>query len=75
MMYKVLDTFRVGRNTSVTVEGNGEEFKENMIVLDSDGNPHNLISVAMLAGISAERIGKTTTVLIEGEFSSDTIKL
>lgn len=67
-MYKVLNTFAVGKNTSVTIEGNGERLRNDIRVMGSDGKSYNLISVAMLSDASSDASGKTTTVLIEGDF-------
>lgn len=75
MMYKVLDTFDVGGDTSVTIDGNGEGLKNNMPVFDSSGAEYRLLSVATMSGHSPEEIGRTTTVLIKGKFKSDTIRL
>lgn len=75
LLYKVLDTFPVGKNTSVTIEGNGSGLKNNMIISDENGNHYKLISVALLSGQSPDQTGKTTTFLIEGNFKSETIKL
>lgn len=72
-MYKVLNTFAVGRNTSVTIEGKGEELRNDMRVMGSDGKSYNLISVAVLSAVTSNEIGKTTTVLIEGEFRADAL--
>ncbi len=71
MDYRVLDIFPVGENTSVTIEGNGKGLKNNILIKDSLGVPHRLISVAMLSG----EIKKTTTLLIEGIFDSEVISL
>lgn len=73
--YKVLDVFSIDKNTSVTIEGIGEGLKNNMIIEDSAGVAHKLISVAMLAGQSVEEVGKTTTLLIEGKFDSEIVRL
>ncbi|MEE1085814.1 MAG: hypothetical protein U0L05_01380 [Schaedlerella sp.] len=75
MNYKVLDVFPVGKNTSVTIEGNGIGLKNNMIIGDSLGVAHKLISVAMVAGQSTEETGKTTTLLVEGNFDSKIVRL
>lgn len=74
-MYKVLDTFDVGGNTSVTVEGNGDGLKNNIPVFDAQGVEYKLLSIALMSGCPPEEIGKTTTVLIKGKFKSDTIRL
>lgn len=73
MKYKVLDTLKVGKNTSVTIEGKGENLQNQMLIFDSDNVAHTLLSVAMPAGIDVENIGKQTTLLVEGEFKSESV--
>lgn len=72
-MYKVLNIFAVGNNTSVTIEGNGEGLKNNMRVTGSDGKSYNLISIAMPLDVSSDTIRKTTTVFIEGDFRAESL--
>lgn len=71
MIYKVLDIFPIGQNSSVTIEGNGKGLQNGITIKDSLGTSHKLISVAMISG---EKAG-TTTLLIEGKFNSETISL
>ena len=73
MTYKVLDVFPLGENTSVTIEGNGNGLKNNIMITSDKGIAHKLLSVAMLSKES--EIKKTTTVLIEGVFNSKTITI
>ena len=73
MKYKVLNSFPIEKNTSVTIEGNGEGLINNMFVTDYLGNVYKLISVALLSGYLPEDKEKTTTVLIEGKFDSEVI--
>ena len=42
-MYKVLNTFAVGKNTSVTIEGNGERLRNDILVMGSDVKSYTLI--------------------------------
>lgn len=72
-MYKVLNTFAVGNNTSVTIEGNGEGLRNDMWVTGSDGKPYKLLSVAMPLDVSSYTIGKTTTVFVEGDFRAEAL--
>ena len=69
MHYKVLDTFPIGKNTSVTIQGNGADLRNNMKIKDSSGISHQLNTVAMMS--SEEK--NITTVLIEGMFDSKEI--
>lgn len=73
MKYKVLDTLKVGNNTSVTIEGKGENLQNQMLIFDSDNVAHTLLSVAMTEGIDAENIGRQTTILVAGEFKSESV--
>ena len=68
MKYKVLDTFPIGQNTSVT-QGNGDGLRNNMEIRDSSGIAHQLITVAMMS--KGEK--NTTTLLIQGVFDSKDI--
>ena len=69
MNYKVIDTFPVGENTSVTIKGNGEGLKNNIVIRDSSGATHQLITVAMVS--SEEK--NVTTLLVQGVFDSKEI--
>ena len=73
MKYKVLDTLKIGDNTSVTIEGRGENLRNQMLVFDTDNMAHTLLSVAMPAGVDIDNNGKQTTLLIEGEFKSESV--
>lgn len=73
MTYKVLDRLRLGENTSITIEGKGENLHNQMMIFDSDNVAHVLISVGMPAGQEPDRIGDSTTILVEGDFNSDII--
>jgi len=74
MLYNVIDAFPIGKNTSVTIEGNGEGLKNNIDVIDSNGRKYKLLSVGMTSGHSVEDMKKATTVLVEGEFNSPTLQ-
>lgn len=73
--YKVLDAMKIGDNTSVTIEGKGEELHNQMLIFDTDNVAHTLLSVAMPAGQAAEDIGNQTILLIEGEFKSESVNV
>lgn len=74
MKYKVIDTFKIAGNTSISIEGDGDGIKNGMIITDSDGKKHKIISVAMYGGESLPVL-KTTTILVEGKFESSEIIL
>lgn len=73
VIYNVLDIFPIGNNTSVTIKGNGNGLKNNVMVTDENEKKYKLLSVAFVSGQS--KINKTTTILIEGKFNSKLIKL
>ena len=73
VIYNVLDIFPIGNNTSVTIKGNGNGLKNNVMVTDENEKNYKLLSVAFVSGQS--EINKTTTILIEGKFNSKLIKL
>ena len=75
MTYKVLDRLRIGENTSITIEGKGESLHNQMMIFDSDNIAHVLISVGMSAGQETDKIGASTTILVEGDFDSDIITI
>ena len=75
MKYKVLDTLKIGDNTSVTIEGKGEELHNQMLIFDANNIAHMLLSVAMPAEQDTDDIGKQTTLLIEGEFKSEIVNV
>lgn len=75
MKYKVLDALKIGDNTSVTIEGKGEELHNQMLIFDADNIAHMLLSVAMPAGQAAEDIRNQTTLLVEGEFKSESVNV
>lgn len=68
-VYKVLNVFPVGKNTSVTIEGNGEKLKNNMTIKDLSGSTYRLLTVAMVSGGDRD----TTTLMIEGKFRSKSL--
>lgn len=68
---KVLDTLKIGDNTSVIVESRCEDLRNNMEILDSNNNKHNLLSIGMEANQCSI---DTTTLLIKGNFNSGIIK-
>ena len=75
MIYDVLEVFPVGSNTSVTIKGNGNGLKNNIVITDENEKSYKLLSVALLSGQSEKQINNETMVLIEGDFNSKMIKL
>lgn len=73
MRYKVLDTFSVGGNTSVTIAGNGEGLKNDILIRDSNETKYHILSVAMVSSRQPLELKGTTTILLEGIFNSDII--
>ena len=69
---EVLDYKPLNGNTAVIVKGNGDNLKNGIGILDSNGKPYVLISVGMSSPIS-ENEDKTTPILVEGTFASDRI--
>lgn len=74
-MYKVIDVFPIGDNSSVTIEGKCENLQNNMTIHDENNKEFKLLNIAMVGGQKADDIGKTTILLIEGKFDSKFIKL
>ena len=73
MVYKVMDMFKVGNDTSVTIDGNGDGLHNKMEVFDENNVQHMILSVAMQSGANASSIRTLTTLLIKGEFNSKSI--
>lgn len=73
MVYKVMDMFKVGNDTSVTIDGNGDGLHNKMEVFDENNVQHMILSVAMQSGANASSIRAQTTLLIKGEFNSKSI--
>lgn len=73
MKYKVLDTFMVGENTAVTIDGNGSGLKAGVAVHNEHGTNYSVESVAMVHNTENSDIGKSTTLLIAGKFTGNEI--
>ena len=67
----VLATMRISENTAVVVDKPRDMFRNGMQVLDGNGNAYEILSVGieLLNDFVAE--SNKTSLLIEGEFSSD----
>lgn len=68
MKYKVLDTFKMGKSTSVTIQGNGNGLMNGMEIKDESGRSHRIESVAMVECEKPENVAELTTLLISGSF-------
>lgn len=69
-IFQVIDTLQVDDNTSVIIEGNGDLLKNGIGVLDENGKPYEVLSVAMVKEGSEPEALQRTMILIEGKFSS-----
>lgn len=69
-IYKVLGTMPIDENTAVTIDGRGDLFKNGVGVLDENGKPYEVLSVAMTGGENVEEMLTKTSLLIKGSFSS-----
>lgn len=73
MKYTVLNTFQVGKNTSVTIAGNGDSLWNGMQVQDELGQHHIIESVAMVEHDEQKKVAESTTLLISGFFDGKEI--
>lgn len=73
MRYKVLDTFRIGESTSVTIQGNGNGLMNGVEIQDESGRSYRIKSVAMIEGENPENMEESTTLLISGSFEGKEI--
>ena len=69
IIYDVIGSAPINGNTTVVIDGNGEHLKNGLGVLDEQGMPHEIISVAMTSSNSEASLNKTT-LLISGTFLS-----
>lgn len=69
MEFKVKNVFRVGNNTSVTIEGNGDGLKNGM---RANNGKFRILSVAMVNTTDGL---PETTLLVEGDFQEKTINV
>ena len=73
MLYEVINTLTVGKNTAVMIAGSGKGLKNNIFVTGASGKKYRIISIGMASGIDPDEIGKTTDLLIEGKFNEKQI--
>lgn len=69
IVYDVIGSVPFNENTSVVINSNGEHLRNGLGVLDDQGKPHVILSVAMTTSNKESSINKTT-LLVSGEFSS-----
>lgn len=69
IVYDVIGNVPLDGNTSVIVKSNGEHLKNGLGILDEQGNPHVILSVAMTTSNNKTSMDKTT-LLVSGMFSS-----
>ena len=69
-VYDVIDTLKIGGNTSIVINDKGTDIKNGIKILDEHGKPHIVLSVGMN---NTKGTLETTTLLIEGIFKSDKI--
>lgn len=72
IIYDVIGSMPLNGNTSVIINSKGESLKNGIGILDEDGKPHDVISVAIATSNNIESMNKTM-LLISGEFSSSKI--
>lgn len=75
MPYKVLNSLKIGNNTAAMISGRGEGLKNGITVIGNSGKVYKVISVGMPSGQSVDAIGKSTDLLIEGDFNEEEIAL
>jgi hypothetical protein len=70
VIYNVIDTLPIGNDTSVLIDGDGKHFKNGVGVLDENGKPYEVLTVAMSSGKNVDDLLNKTSLLIKGKFSS-----
>lgn len=75
MLYEVIKTLEVGKNTAVMISGRGNGLANNTVVTGESGKEYRIISIGMPAGIDSNEIDKTTDLLIEGKFDEKQINI
>jgi hypothetical protein len=70
VIYNVIDTLPIGNNTSVLIDGDGKYFKNGVGILDENGKPYEVLTVAMSSGRNIDDLLNKTSLLVKGKFSS-----
>lgn len=66
-VHDIINTLKIGDNTSVIINDKGKDIKNGIGVLDEKGQPYIVLSVGMNKAKGSIR---TTTLLIKGHFDS-----
>ena len=69
IIYDVIGSVPFEGNTSVVVNSNGKYLKNGLGILDEQGQPHEILAVAMTSSNKTSSINKTT-LLVSGKFDS-----
>lgn len=69
-VYDVIDTLKIGGNTSIVINDRGKDIKNGIGILDEHGKPYVVLSVGMN---NTKGKLETTTLLIEGIFKSNKV--
>lgn len=68
--FEVIDTLKIGSNTSIIIKDKGIGLKNGTALLDDTGKPYVILSV----GMNNDKGNiETTTLLLEGDFKSKRI--
>ncbi len=67
MELRILDKFKIGSNLSISVDGNCDMLKNEVLLKDELGHDFKVISIGMVKYTSSKPAGKTTTLLITGD--------
>ena len=70
-IFNVLKTMTIGNNTAVVVEGPGKLFRNGIGILDESGKPYEVLSVGMPNVFNTEDLSDKTSLLVNGDFSSN----
>ncbi|CAI3548408.1 hypothetical protein [Clostridium neonatale] len=73
MIFEVENKLKVGKNTAVTIRGSSDVLKNGIKILNEDNKEYLVISIGMPKNQNTEDILKHTELLVEGEFSGNTV--
>lgn len=71
-MYKVRGIFRIGNNSAVAVEGNGNGLKNGCYITNEAGKCFHVLSIALKHDPNS--FDKETELLVEGRFEGNIIR-
>lgn len=69
---KVIDTLRIGNNTSIGIQDRCIELKNGSIVFDNEDKPFKVLSIALT---NTKGSLENTILLVEGIFNSQYMKI